>query len=236
MSLPKLITNRYSCKLPVSGKKVDFRPFLAKEEKVLLMAAESKNSAEAFSAMGEAINGCTDGSVDIGQLCSIDMEWLFTNIRAKSVGESFDFSHKCTKCEGKVDVSINLDEIKVEGLEAFNASKKIQITNNVGVILKPPSGSLSVRFDEQVTQAEMLFAIIIDSIEYIYDSEQMYKTSEVSEAELMEFVESLPSNSLKDISETIHKAPKMVAHKDVKCPKCGTSNEIHIEGMGSFFS
>lgn len=239
MGLPKIEAPKYSCVLPVSGKKVEFRPFLAQEERVLLMASESKSAESYLTAMKDIVGACTYGAVDANSLVSVDLEFLFLNLRIRAVGETVSIAKECSyeNCSEQIQHTINLDDIKFEYVDEYKANRKIDIGNGIGIVLRSPSAELAANLDStEDSQTEKLYSLFKSSIETIYDSEQTYKASDYSDDELDAFVNTLPITVMQQIMKFFEYQPKMVYATKKVCPKCKKENEIKLEGMADFFT
>ena len=247
MALPKLETPIYSLKLPSDKKQtVSYRPFLVKEEKILLTAMEgAKNlKGDAFQnavrdVILRVIANCTDGKIDGTKLPAFDNDFLFLNIRAKSRGEMIEPSFTCNQeingvtC-GNVDKHpIRIDEIKIDFPDKDYS--KIMVTEDVGIQLKYMSTEEMKIHDAEDDAIEKMFKIIVDSIDYIFDAESVYKGKESSKAELTTFVENLNAEAFDHIKEFFSHQPKLKHDIDYKCSKCGHREPVVLEGLEDFF-
>ena len=235
MPLPKLEANKYPAVIPSTNKTIEFRPFLVKEEKILMTAQESKDPSQIFNAMKDIINACTFNSVDANELTTYDLEYLFIQLRAKSVGETADIKIKCEECDEYNEVSINLLDAKVE-FPKEKVDKKIQLSDTVGIIMRPitigKSELLSKKADDD---ADTLIHTVIASIDSIYDNNGVYQTDDTSEDDLKDFVESLSHSHLELIQKYLSAQPKLMLKVEFKCSKCGHNNIRILEGLESFF-
>lgn len=239
MALPKIEAPKYSCKLPVCGLEVEYRPFLSQEERILLMASESKDPASYIRAMKDVVSACTFGVVDANTLAPVDLEYLFLNLRSKAVGESVTIKFKCAAepCEHELMHDICFDDVIIEHLDEYNENKKIEIQNGVGLVMKAPTADLALTIQNSgKTQAEKMFSMIKNCIDYIYDEEQVYKPADYKGKELDEFIDSLPVDVMRKISKFFEELPKLTYHKSVVCSVCGHENKVDIEGVGDFFT
>ena len=239
MALPKIEAPKYSCVLPLCGQKVDFRPFLAQEERILLMASESKDHASYLTAMEDVCAACTYGKLDIDSLASVDLEFLFLNLRMRAVGETVSVGKECSgeACKATVNFQIGFDEIKVDNLDNYKANKKIDIDGNVGIIMKAPTADDIAKIESvEMTQTEKMYAMIRYSIESIYDAEQMYKPSDYTEQELSDFIDQIPISVMQKVGKFFEEQPKITYTGSCACQKCGEMNEIKLEGMADFFT
>jgi hypothetical protein len=240
MPLPKIDTPIYDLTLPLSNKKIRFRPFIVKEQKNLFMALESNDDEAIQENIKQVLRNCTltDG-IDIDDLPVVDIEYYFINLRAKSVGEIVENKYRCEnvveekKCNNVMDISLNLTDIKVEGVVKGN--DVIQLTDKISIKLKYPKFSIlkSIRNMDKMTEIAM--RMVAESIEYIYDGEQFYYANEVSVEELIEFVESLNQKQFQQIEKFFQEMPKLEKKIKMTCRKCGFKHSLDIEGLENFF-
>jgi hypothetical protein len=240
MALPKLDVPTYEIELPVSKKKIKFRPFLVKEQRNLLMAIESNESNTIQSAVKDILYNCTlTENLDIEKLPIIDVEYYFVNLRAKSVGEIVESKYRCNnivdgnECGNIMEHSLDLQKIKVQMNESI--SPEIQITPKITVKLKYPEFGIVKDSMEYTDINDITFNMIARSIEYIYDGEQFYYANESSPEELIEFVEGLNQEQFSKIETFFNNLPKLKETLDIKCSKCGFDHKIEVEGLESFF-
>lgn len=243
MKLPKIDVPIYTVNLLSTGKPIKFRPFTVKEEKLFLMTNETDDAKAILDTTKQVLNNCILDDVDIENLPMFDIENLFLNIRARSVGEVVNLRYKCNnlvknekdeeiKCNNVVDIDLNVLDIKPE--ENKNHNKKITITENLGIVMKYPSFKVFENIsldDESISIVET----IINSIDYIYDKENVYYAKDSSKEELNEFVESLQSKDLEKIKDFFLTIPKLSKNVHFKCNKCNYEENIKIEGIESFF-
>ena len=238
MPLPTIETPTYELKLPSSSKKVRYRPFLVKEEKVLIIALESKNQSEITTAVTEVLKKCilTKG-VDVDSLPTFDIEYLFLNIRGKSVGETIDVNIICPDDEKtSVKVAIDLDDIKVQKTE--NHTNKVQLDENLMMELKYPSLDEFIKnnFDFKDENAmEQSFKLIASCIDKIYTDEEVWVAGDCTRKEITEFLESMNSQQFKKIEEFFTSMPKLSHTIKVKNPNTKVESEVVLEGLASFF-
>lgn len=240
MALPKLDVPTYEIDLPVSKKKIKFRPFLVKEQRNLLMAMESNESNSIQSAVKDILYNCTlTEDVDIEKLPIIDVEFYFINLRAKSVGEIVESKYRCNntvngnECGNIMEHSLDLQKIKVQMNDEI--SPEIQITPKIIVKLKYPEFGIVKNSMEYTDINDITFNMIARSIEYIYDGEQFYYASETQPQELVEFVESMNQEQFSKIESFFNNLPKLKETVDITCSKCGFHHKIDVEGLENFF-
>ena len=229
MSLPKLNTPVYEAILPSTEKVIKFRPFLVKEEKVLLTAMEDGSQTAMMNAIKTIIKNCVQGEIDVERLPLFDIEYLFLKLRSKSIGEISEIGLKCTdmECGGVNQLSINMDEIEVTKPEGHN--RKIMISDDVGVMMSYP-----VMKTSGITEEDGL-AIIKDCIEMIFTEEETHERDSFTSKELDEFIDSMDTKQFAKIKEFFDTMPKLEHTINYKCVKCGEDKEITLQGLDSFF-
>ena len=239
--LPKIDTPVYETKLISSGKKVKFRPFLVKEQKLLLMAFESNDTKETINIVKQILNNCLLTKVDIDELPSFDIENLFLQLRARSVGETISLKYNCNnivendkKCNGLVQFDLNL--LELEPIKETKHSNKIEITNKLGIVMKYPSFSnINIDIVNEENEIEKTIELITKCIDYIYDNEQIYYAKDSTKEELIDFVENLQQDDLEKIQNFFLTMPKIKKELNFKCPKCNYEEKLNVEGLQNFF-
>ena len=189
MALPKLEVPKYSLTIPSTGDVVEYRPFLVKEEKILMIAQETGGDGALYDAMIEIVEACTFNKLDLLQLQTYDVEYVFLQIRAKSVGETSSITIKCEECGHRVPVTINLEDAYVQTSDDFQQEKTIEITDGIGITLEGLSLAKARSIDPNSTDLTKTVKLFIKSI---YDTDGVYLASESSDEEMTTFVESLP--------------------------------------------
>lgn len=233
MALPQLNTPSYEMTVPSTGEAVKFRPFLVKEQKLLMIAQETGTDKDMARAMTDIIKSCTDGAVkDVEKLPTFDIEYMFIQIRGKSVGDNVDITVTCPDDgETNVPVTVNLSEIKVQGLE--NHKKEIMVTDTIGLRMKYPTMDSVVKYSAKDTKAvDLTFGVIKDCLECIFDENEVYE--DMSKKELDEFIESMNTEQFAKVQEFFDTMPKVRHVVKVTNPNTGNDNEIVLEGMQSF--
>jgi hypothetical protein len=244
--LPKLDVPIYELDLPLSKKKVKFRPFLVKEEKILLMAMESETDESTLLAIKQIIgNCCLSDDIDIETLPITDLEYFFLNLRARSIGETVDLQYKCNNklkdengeekdCGNIVKLEVNVLDIKPEVSE--NHSTKIALTSTMGVVMKYPSFKIVEDISKvEGGEIEKLMAILLNCIESVYTEDSIFYAKDISKEELGEFVENLTRDQFAKVQQFFDTMPKIKKELDFTCKKCGYHENISIEGLQSFF-
>jgi hypothetical protein len=229
MSLPKLSVPVYETILPSTEKVIKYRPFLVKEEKVLLTAMEDGSQTSLMDAIKTIIKNCVQGKIDVDRLPLFDIEYLFLQLRSKSVGEKTEIGLKCTttECDGVTDISINMDEIKVTKPEGHN--RKIMISDEVGVVMSYP-----VIKTAGITEEDGM-KIVKDCIEMIFTEEETHERDSFKSKELDEFIDSMDTKQFGKIKEFFDTMPKLQHTINYKCVKCGEDKETTLQGLDSFF-
>ena len=233
MALPKLATAKYELKLPSTGKTIEYRPFLVKEEKILLIAQSTGEDDDMLRAVGQIIENCTFGELKAGVLPFFDIEYVFIKLRSKSIGEVSKIKMTMPDDgETEVEVEINLDEI--ECVKQKGHTSEIQLTDDIGLTLGYPRiDNLSEM--SKVTDGAAGFAIVKGCITQIHDAENVYAKSDMDDKELDEFIDSLSHSQFEKVQAFFDTMPKVKHTVKVKNPNTGVVNEIVIEGMQNFF-
>ena len=238
MALPQLNTVNYDMVIPSSGQQIKYRPFVVREEKVLLTSLESGDAKQITNAIKDIVNVCTFDQIKVDQIAMFDLEYIFLKLRAKSVGENADITVKCPEegCGHMNPVQINLDEIELKGDP--KAQDSVQITDKVGVNLKFPT----VKRVEDVmkplnakTPIDLVLGMMAASVESIYDEESVYPAIDSTPQELMDFIESLNKEQFNKLQEFFGKFPKLSEDINITCEKCSKENTIKLEGLNDFF-
>ena len=238
MPLPKISTPTYELVIPSTEKKIKYRPFLVKEEKILIIAMESEDTTQIANAVKDVIKSCilTRG-VKVEELSTFDIEYLFLNIRGKSVGEEVEVLVTCPD-DGttKVPTVINLDDIEVQVDD--DHSRDIALDENLILRMKYPSMEEFVKnnFVLGDVSVDDTFDIVVSSIEQVYNEEESWSAKDCTKKELKEFVEQLSSKQFKEIENFFATMPKLSHKIVVTNPNTGVENEVVLEGLGSFFA
>ena len=238
MPLPKIVTPTYELELPSSGQTIKYRPFLVKEEKVLVLAMESEDTKQITNAIKAVLKSCVQTKgVKVETLPTFDIEYLFLNIRGKSVGETLEVNIICPDdSETTVTVDINLDEIEVE--KSDDHSNKIKLDANLMMEMKYPSLDQFIKnnFDfKEENQMDQSFQLIATCIDKIYSEEEVWATADCTKKEVNEFLESMNSSQFKEIEKFFETMPKLQHTVEVTNPKTKVKSEVLLEGLASFF-
>ena len=237
MPLPKIATPTYELVLPSSGRKIKYRPFLVKEEKILIIALESQDQNQIADAIKNILSSCilTKGT-KIDKLSTFDIEYLFLNVRGKSVGEQIEVMVTCPD-DGKTQVpmSINIDSIKVE--KSKNHKTDIKLDDQFTLKMRYPSLNefIKTNFNVDEMKVDDTFELIASCVDQIYSEEESWTQEDCTKKELVEFLEGLNSSQFKEIEIFFETMPKLSHKVKVKNPNTGVENEIVLEGLQNFF-
>lgn len=247
MALPKINNPIFELTLPSTGQSVKYRPFLVKEQKILLLAAESESSKSTLMAVKQIINNCLiDDNIDVDKLPTFDIEYFFIRLRAKSIGETVDlrmrhptgFNSKDAQCEHITSKQINLLEIEVE--KAIEHTDKIILDEETGVGIKLKYPTVTALDDVDMSkvnnQVDGAIENIISAIDYIFDKDNIYKKEDSSKEELTQFLEGLSQDQFIKVTRFFETMPKVKSKVKWKCAGCGCEDEVTLEGMQSFFA
>jgi hypothetical protein len=238
MPLPKISTPTYELELPSTGETIQYRPFLVKEEKLLVIALESEDTKQITTAIKTVIKSCIlTKNIKVEILPTFDIEYLFLNIRGKSVGEELEVNVICPDDEEtQVAVKINLDDIQVQKDE--NHTNRIKLDDSIMMEMKYPSLDQFIKnnFDFNDKNAmDQSFELIGSCIDKIYTEDEVWSASDVTKKELSEFLESMNSSQFKDIEKFFETMPKLSHTIKVKNPKTEIESDVVLEGLASFF-
>ena len=243
MALPKIAVMKHELTLPSSGEKITFRPFLVKEEKILMTALQGGEAKDMVRALKEIINNCVDKDLKVETLPPFDLEYIFLQLRARSVGEVIPISYslpeeicKDDKKECTFEKELNLDDIKVQ--KNKNHKDLIDLTDTIKLKMRYPDmeGATAMTGVEGVEMVDKTFDLIGQSIEYIMDGEEMHNLSDYTKKEADDFLDSLSTQNFKEIQTFFDTMPKLKHEITAKCKVCGKENTKVLEGMGDFFA
>ena len=239
MPLPTIATPTYELELPSTGKKVKYRPFLVKEEKLLVLALETENTKDISTAIKTVLKNCIQTrGVKVDNLPTFDIEYLFLNIRGKSVGEEVEVNLIAPDDEvTEVPVTINIDEIKVQKSEEHN--KKVKLDETLVMEMKYPSLDQFIKsnfdFGEEVSM-DQSFDLIGSCIDKIYNEEEVWSTADCSKKEVKDFLEQMNSMQFKEIEKFFETMPKLSHSVTFTNPKTQVESTVVLEGLSSFFA
>jgi len=237
MTLPSVETPRYELTLPSTDKVVQFRPFLVKEEKVLLVAMESNNNGEIINATKEILNACTYEKLEIEKLPIFDIEYIFLQIRSKSVGEIANFKMLCPDDKQTyANVEVDLTKVNVQVDDEHTNNIVIDENRKLGVVFNYPTLEMTkAGFNVDETDINTLFDIMITSIDHIYEGEKIYPAKDSTKEELKTFLESLPQKTFEKIKTFFETMPQLRHTVEVENPKTKVKNTIELKGIRDFF-
>ena len=239
MPLPKIATPVYELELPSTGETIQYRPFLVKEEKLLLIALESEDTKQITTAIKTVIKNCIlSKGIKVESLPTFDIEYLFLNIRGKSVGEELEVNIICPDDgETQVTVNINLDDIQVEKNEKH--TNKIKLDDSIMMEMRYPSLDQFIKnnFDlDDKNAMDQSFDLIGSCIDKIYTEDEVWSTADVTKKEISDFLESMNSSQFKDIEKFFETMPKLAHTIKVTNPVTQVESEVVLEGLASFFA
>jgi hypothetical protein len=239
MPLPKIATPTYELELPSTGQTVKYRPFLVKEEKLLVIALESEDTKQITNAIKTVIKNCIETkNIKVESLPTFDIEFLFLNIRGKSVGEEIEVNVICPDDgETSVPIKINVDDIRVQRNDEH--IKQIKLDDNLMMEMKYPSLDQFIKnnFDLSSNNAmEQSFELVASCVDKIYNEDEVWSASDVTKKELMEFLDQMNSGQFKQIEKFFETMPKLSHTVTVKNPITDVESEVVLEGLSSFFA
>ena len=236
MALPQVVLPTYELEIPSSGKTIKYRPFVVKEEKLLLLALETNDEKQIEDAVRTLLKGCIQSRIKIEDLAILDLEYIFLQIRAVSVGEVVEMKVTCRDDDKtQVKYNLNLTEVKVNKPEGH--SNKIMLTDDLGVIMKYPTWTEFVvgSIMGQSPSADGIVDIIAGCIDQIFDGEDVYDSSTTSKKEFVEFVEGLTNSQFEKVQKFFETTPRLEHTFTVKNPNTGEPSEFTIVGLSNFF-
>ena len=232
MNLPVLNTPTYEMEIPSTGEKIKYRPFLVKEQKLLMMAQESGDEAAQMRTVGEIVKNCTFNKIDKPDtMATFDIEYMFLMTRAQSVGSKIPMTVTCPDDgETKVEHEINIDEIKVKKTDGH--TNVIMLTDDIGITMKYPNLDMVKKFTNTANITEVSFEMIKSCIQNIFDKEQVYE--EMSDKDLQSFIEQMNTEQFEKLTQFFDTMPKLSHSFKVKNPNTGVESDIVLEGLDSF--
>jgi len=233
MTLPVINTPTYELTVPSTKDTLVYRPFLVKEEKILLMAMEEENETQLNRALKQVVNNCTFQKVKVDKLPLFDLEYIFLRIRAKSVGEVAKLKLLCEDDgETYADIEIDLESVEVEFKE--DHTTKIEITDEIGIVMSYPTFEY-LDFSVEESDINKLFDIIGSSINQIFEGETVYERTDFNKKELKTFLESLTSEQFKKVQNFFETMPRLRHTLEIENPKTKVTNTVVLEGLNAFF-
>ena len=242
--LPKIDVPIYETSLISSGQKINFRPFLVKEQKLFLMASQSEDVKDMISSIKQVINNCVLSDIDVYSLSTFYLEYIFLQLRARSVNEIVNLKYNCNnkiktdndeekECGNVVDFDLNLLEIEPTKFDSH--TNKIELSENLGVVMKYPTFNMMDKLNLESNDMDQILEVIINCIDYIYDKDNLYYAKDSTKEELVEFIEGMQQTDLEKIQKFFDTLPKLKKELDFNCNKCGYHEKITVEGIQSFF-
>ena len=240
MALPMNNMPTFYLTIPSSGKKVKYRPFLVKDEKALMIAQQSEDLVVMVETLKGVIKSCVLEDLDVESLATFDIEYMFTQIRGKSVGETVELLFSCDNDHGEQNdkarskVTLNLADIEVK--KSPEHTNKIELFGDVGVIMKYPTISATKKLEAGgADNIDNVFEVVAESIDYIYQGEDVYYAKEQKKEELLQFLNNLTTEQFIKIQKFFETMPKLSTSVEYTCPICGKEHKKTLEGLQSFF-
>jgi len=234
MALPQLNSSpQYTTKIPSTGLEISYRPYLVKEEKVLMIAFETGDQKQALRAIVDTMNACITDDIDITKLTTFDVEYLFTQIRSKSVGEVATVLLSCSSCEHKNEVDVDLSTIEVVNGDKSNI---IQLTDDISVEMQYPSYKSIMNLDMEKQNTELGFEMLINCVGAICTEEERIDTRDIKRQDVQDFIEQMTTEQFKRVSDFMSDMP--VVKKDITfpCVSCNETNNHTLQGINDFLS
>ena len=244
MALPKINTPIFELTLSSTGQSVQYRPFLMKEQKILLLALESGEPKAIMTAVKQIINNCAIGDVETDKLPTFDLEYFFMRLRGKSIGETVDLqlrhptglNTKDETCDHVTKFAFNIMEVEVQKTISHTDKIIIDEATGLGIKLKYPTANFTDIDTDNLSELDIAVEMLIDCIDYIYDKDEVYKKEDSTKKEINEFIDSLSQDQFKNIMNFFETMPKLKHTIKWKCTGCGCEDEVTLEGMGNFFA
>jgi hypothetical protein len=253
MGLPTIAVPQYNLTIPSNGKEIKYRPFLVKEEKILLIAMESDDQKQIIEATKDIVQNCIYGAdIDVNTMPAFDLEYIFLQLRGKAKGEVLELKYKCPKCEGEIPLNINVDEVKI--IKTKEHTNTIKLDETLGVVMRYPDLTVQEELAEITKdkhEIDALFDTIIRCVDYIYDAAATYPAKDHTEKEMRDFIESLTDEHFQKIAKFFETMPALKHEVELICPQkvkskngktnkkqdkqCGYREQLTLEGLGSFF-
>lgn len=234
--LPMNVMPTYTLIIPSTKKKIKYRPFVVRDQKALLIAQATEDLAVMLDTVKDVIQSCVVDDIDVNKLASFDIEYIFAQLRAVSVGEMVDLIFRCDTCEDEnavAKVKIDLRQVAVETPDGHDP--KIPLFDDVGVVMKYPSLSTLKALDEATDDIDAMFEITADCIDYIYTSEELFYSREQSREELLQFVNNLTAEQFNKLENFFRTMPRLRQYVKYTCPVCNKEHNKYLEGLSSFF-
>ena len=232
--LPRLATPKYDMIVPSSGESITYRPYVVKEEKVLLIALESQDESQIENAVMNIIKACVESKINVDDLTTFDVEFMFVTLRAKSVGEGVKINPPCEHCEERNEISIDIEKIKVANLENIT-DNHVKLTDDISVDIKWSTMKDRLSEAERETETDTIINLVARSIDTIYSGEEIHSTKDATKQEVGIFTESLSTDQFGKIAEVLGNTPHLSYNLEFDCEKCNEHNERELKGLFDFF-
>lgn len=238
MALPMQKTPWYTLRVPSTDKEIQYRPFFVKEQKALLLAQQSEEQKVMLDTLKQVLSDCIRDDLNVDELAIFDLEYMFSQIRAKSVGEIVELILRCDTCsdeKAKVKVSIDLSKLTVD--KPATHSKKIELFDDVGIVMKYPRLDVLSSIEEisKTNDIDAVFNLMVQCIDIIYAGDELHHAHEYTKTELIEFLGNLTEDQFKKIQNFFETMPKLEKRLDYKCPICTKEQSVLVSGLDSFF-
>ena len=233
MALPKINGSpKYDMTIPSTQATIRFRPFLVKEEKVLMMAMESNDTNQMLSAIVDTLDACIEDGVNKDALTTFDVEYMFTKLRAKSVGETSKVGVNCSECETQNEITVNVDHIEVKVPEI---DKMIDLGGDITVEMRWPCYSDIIKLNPEGNATDQVFAILAASISAVHTADERVDLKDETDEDVQNFIESMNRSQFEQIQKFVEEMPTLKHDVEFECSECNHKNSIALEGMQSFF-
>jgi len=234
MALPQIEIPTYQLKLISTNETINYRPFIVKEKKILMMAAETGNHSAAYNAIKQIVNNCTFGNVNAKNLAMFDLVHLYLKIRSKSIGETADFRFPCPHCKEKIEASIDFENIAITVVPEH--TKNVKLDSRAGIVMKYPTIEIDkLLTSNQFRKEEMDVEIVVQCVDYLYEGEDITYAKDIDVKELRAFIEGLTEKNYAKIVEFFKTLPKLEYTVDVNCKKCGKKEKLTVNDLFGFF-
>ena len=233
--LPTLATPKYDMIVPSTGKPVTYRPYVVKEEKILLIAMESKDNNQIEKAVLDIIERCIESDIDLDKLTTFDIEYMFVTLRSKSVGEGITIHPPCEHCEATNKVKINIDKVTVSNLDKNDVDLHVKLTDDISLDLKWQTMKDRNNIVDADTETDTVIQMIANSIDTVYSGEEIMTIGNSPKQEVIDFVESLNTDQFGGIVEILSNAPSLSYDVEFNCVECKKDNSLGLSGLIDFF-
>lgn len=233
MALPKLASAKYELTLPSTGQKVEYRPFLVKEEKALMLAQQAGTQADMIRAVQDIVSSCTFDALKPKELPIFDIEYVFIQLRSKSVGETTEVTVTCPD-DGKTKTSLQINLSDIECVREVGHDTNIKLTDTIGLVMDYPKIDMMTQLDTE-NETVATFEVIKKCINQIYDAENVYVRNDMEDKELDDFIESMTHEQFEKVNQFFASMPRVKKVVKVKNPNTGVESDVVLQGMSDFF-